>query len=172
MEQVATASGTSKSQLYRNFPSKEALVHAVIELRAEDLIALHTEILKNVRSIRGLERWRDVLVGRVESVHGAYGCSIGAIATEIAEDDAAARVLLQGYFKDWEGLLTAALAAMVHDGELSERADPESLAQQIMVAVQGGYVLSQVERSAEPMRRGLDMAIDYVRRFRAEPPGD
>jgi TetR/AcrR family transcriptional regulator, transcriptional repressor for nem operon len=174
MEQVAAASGTSKSQLYHHFPDKHALVQAVIELRGHTLLELHSEILANVRSIRGLERWRDVVVGRVASVHGAYGCQLGTIATEIVEDDEQARASLQRYFRSWERLLSAALDAMVNNGELNGRADPDALAQQIMVALQGGYLLSQVERSEEPMRRGLDMALDQVRSFRAPhvPPTD
>jgi TetR/AcrR family transcriptional regulator, transcriptional repressor for nem operon len=174
MEQVAAASGTSKSQLYHHFPDKHALVQAVIELRGQTLLELHSELLANVRSIRGLERWRDVVVGRVASVHGAYGCQLGTIATEIVEDDEQARASLQGYFRSWERLLSAALEAMVNNGELTRRADPDALAQQIMVALQGGYLLSQVERSEEPMRRGLDMALDHVRNFGAPhvPPTD
>jgi TetR/AcrR family transcriptional repressor of nem operon len=172
MEQVATASGVSKSQLYHHFPTKTSLVHAVIDLRAEDLLALHTEVLANVRSVRGLERWRDIVIGRLATVHGAFGCQLGTIATEIIEDDDVARASLQGYFHDWEDLLAAALSAMVEDGELTNRADPRALAQQIMVALQGGYLLSQVERSEEPMRRGLDMAIDHVRTFQSSLPTD
>jgi TetR/AcrR family transcriptional regulator, transcriptional repressor for nem operon len=174
MEQIAAASGTSKSQLYHHFPDKHALVQAVIELRGQTVLELHTEILANVRSIRGLERWRDVVVGRVASVHGAYGCQLGTIATEIVEDDEQARVSLQGYFRSWEQLISAALDAMVKSGELDRHADPDALAQQVMVALQGGYLLSQLQRSEEPMRRGLDMALDHVRSFRVPrvPPTD
>lgn len=169
MEQVAAASGASKSQLYHHFPDKHALVQAVIELRAQTVLDLHSEILDNVRSIRALERWRDVVVARLAAVHGAYGCPIGSLATEIVEYDDEARAALDGYFQSWERLLATALEAMVKAGELTSRADSGALAQQIMVALQGGYLLSQVERSEEPMRRGLDMALAHVRSFQSEP---
>lgn len=169
MEQVAAASGASKSQLYHHFPSKHSLIQAVIELRAETVLDQHGEVLVNVRSLRGLERWADVTVARLAAVHGAYGCQIGSIATEIVEYDEEARVALEDYFRSWERLLTAALQAMVTAGELTSDADPAALAQQIMVALQGGYLLSQVQRSEQPMRRGLDMALDHVRSLVAEP---
>jgi TetR/AcrR family transcriptional repressor of nem operon len=166
MEQVASASATSKSQLYHHFPKKDALVHAVVDFRGHVVLDLHSEVLARARSLRALERWSDLVVGRVASVHGAYGCQLGSIATEIADDDDHARELLQQYFHAWEGLLAGALEAMIERDEISRQADPDMLAQEIMIAMQGGYLLAQVERSETPMRRALDMALDRVRSFR------
>jgi AcrR family transcriptional regulator len=170
MEAVASVSGTSKSQLYHHFGDKDALVRAVIDLRGHTVLDLHTELLGRVRSIRGLERWRDVVVGRLTAVHGAYGCMLGSIATEIAEDNEPARDVLHRYFRAWEGLLATALEAMVQRGQLTRRAEPDALAQQLMAALQGGYLLAQVEHSDAPMRRALDMAIDRVRTFQPHSP--
>jgi TetR/AcrR family transcriptional repressor of nem operon len=166
MEQVASASATSKSQLYHHFPKKDALVHAVVDFRGHVVLDLHSEVLARARSLRALERWSDLVVGRVATVHGAYGCQLGSIATEIADDDDHARELLQQYFHAWEGLLAGALEAMIERDEISRQADPDVLAQEIMIAMQGGYLLAQVERSETPMRRALDMALDRVRSFR------
>jgi TetR/AcrR family transcriptional repressor of nem operon len=58
------------------------------------------------------------------------------------------------------------LEAMIERDEISRQADPDVLAQEIMIAMQGGYLLAQVERSETPMRRALDMALDRVRSFR------
>jgi AcrR family transcriptional regulator len=38
LDDVRVASGTSKSQLYRHFADKEALVHAVIDYQAEQVL--------------------------------------------------------------------------------------------------------------------------------------
>ena len=38
LDDVRAATGTSKSQLYRHFPDKDALVHAVIALRGHQII--------------------------------------------------------------------------------------------------------------------------------------
>jgi TetR/AcrR family transcriptional regulator, transcriptional repressor for nem operon len=166
MEQVASASATSKSQLYHHFPRKDALVLAVVDFRGHVVLDLHSDVLERVRSLRALERWSDLVVGWVATVHGAFGCQLGSIATEIADDDEHVRALLQQYFHAWEGLLDSALEAIVERGEISRSADPEKLAQEIMIAMQGGYLLAQVERSEAPMRRALDMGLDRVRSFR------
>ena len=49
LDDVRAATGTSKSQLYRHFPDKDALVHAVIALRGQQVIAS-----ERTRCIRGV----------------------------------------------------------------------------------------------------------------------
>jgi TetR/AcrR family transcriptional regulator, transcriptional repressor for nem operon len=169
MEDAAAASGASKSQLYYHFADKDELVQAVIDLRGQELLELHGELLVRAHSIRGLERWRDVVVGRVAAVHGAHGCALGSIATEIAEDNDRARATLVRYFSAWERQIASALQSMIDQRQLAGDADAQVLAQQVMAALQGGYLLSQVERSEEPMRRALEMALDQIRR--AVPAG-
>jgi AcrR family transcriptional regulator len=168
MEQIAAASAVSKSQLYHHFADKNALVHAVVDFRGHAVLDLHTEVLEGVRSIRGLERWSELVVQRVAAVHGAYGCRLGAIASEITETDEQARLLLNDYFRAWEGLLASAVQSIIERGEIADTADPDQLAQEIMIALQGGYLLAQVERSETPMRRALDLALDRVRTYRAD----
>jgi TetR/AcrR family transcriptional repressor of nem operon len=167
MEDVVAASGTSKSQLYHHFADKDALVQAVIMLRGDSVLEFHREALSRCRSVRGLERWRDVVVGRVSAVHGAFGCQLGSLAAEIVDENPEARAVIAAYFKTWTRLFEDCLTNMKESGELTEEADARHLAGQIMAALQGGYLLSQVEHSSEPMRFSLDMAIDQVRRFQS-----
>ena len=84
---VRIASGTSKSQLYQHFASKAALVGEVIEVRAEKVLAQQRRRLEKVDSIRGLELWRDELVERNAIRDGAFGCPLGSMANEIADQD-------------------------------------------------------------------------------------
>jgi TetR/AcrR family transcriptional repressor of nem operon len=38
LDDIRTATGTSKSQLYRHFPDKDALIHAVISVRGQQVL--------------------------------------------------------------------------------------------------------------------------------------
>src|SRR5215471_1751447 len=62
LDDVRAATGTSKSQLYRHFPDKEALVHAVIALRGQQVIDRETQRLGRLSSYNGLLRWRTALI--------------------------------------------------------------------------------------------------------------
>src|SRR6185437_14814249 len=54
LDDVRAATGTSKSQLYRHFPDKATLVHAVIALRGQQVIERETQRLGRFNSFSGL----------------------------------------------------------------------------------------------------------------------
>lgn len=62
LDDVVLASKVSKSQLYRHFEDKPALVRAVIEFVGEKKIDVERERLGNVRTFAGLRRWKDAIV--------------------------------------------------------------------------------------------------------------
>jgi AcrR family transcriptional regulator len=167
LDEVRAASGTSKSQLYHHFPDKDALVHAVIAMQARLLLDRQQQQLQRLNSLRGLQRWRDAILRRNELRNGAYGCELGSLASELADQDEDARGALAAHFTTWEGLLAAGLERMRHNGTLRPEADPMKLATGIMAALQGGYLLAQTAQDAAPMAVALDMALDHVRSYAA-----
>lgn len=177
LDDVRAAAGASKSQLYRHFPDKEALIQAVIALRGEQVLERETGLLASLRSFSGLIRWRDALV-EVNSLRGgAYGCALGSMANELADSDDDARASLAELFRAWEELLAAGLRRMRADGALGPDADPDRLAVGLMAALQGGYLLASTARDVRPMEIALDLALDHVRSYLTEPsdlaePGD
>lgn len=165
LDDVRAASSTSKSQLYHHFPDKDALVHEVIALQADDILTRQEEQLRRLNSIRGLERWRDAIVQRNALRNGAYGCPLGSLASELADQDEQARSALAQHFDTWERLLADGLARMREAGKLRPDANPEKLATGLMAALQGGYLLAQTSQDSTPMRIALDMGIDQVRTY-------
>jgi TetR/AcrR family transcriptional repressor of nem operon len=99
---------------------------------------------------------------------GAYGCPLGSLASELADQDDDQRLALASHFRDWQALLTDGLERMRASGVLRPDADPNRLATGLMAALQGGYLLAQVARDLTPMRVALDMAIDSVRAYATE----
>jgi TetR/AcrR family transcriptional regulator, transcriptional repressor for nem operon len=162
MDQVVEASGTSKSQLYHYFDDKDALVTAVIKMQAARVMERQEPHLEQLSSLQGLRRWRDAVVRFVEERHGAHGCEIGSLASELADRSEPARILINATFRSWESYLAAGLRRMQDRGELDVEADVAELATGIMAAYQGGYLLSQAGRSAQPMALALDLAIRNV----------
>jgi TetR/AcrR family transcriptional repressor of nem operon len=169
LDDVRIASGTSKSQLYSHFVDKESLVQEVISLQAHEVLERQRQRLERLDSIRGLELWRDDVVRRNALRNGAYGCEIGSLASELADQDEAARISLNDHFNTWQGLLTAGLTRMIDNGVLRSDTDPELLATGVMAALQGGYLLAQTARDVAPMQIALDMAVAHVKSFATAP---
>ena len=167
LDEVREQSGTSKSQLYRHFPDKDALVQAVIGLRAAQIMAREEERLQELDSFRGLELWRDALVRSNELQNGAYGCALGSMANELSDSNDEARVLLNETLHQWERLLVDGFERMRTSGVLRDDVDPQRLAVGMMAALQGGYLLAQAAHDTTPMAIALDMAIEHVKSFAA-----
>jgi AcrR family transcriptional regulator len=165
LDDVRAASGTSKSQLYRHYPDKDALVRDVVALQAVELLERQHQLLRRLNSLRGLERWRDAVIEQNALRNGAHGCPLGSLAGELADQDELAREAIARYFGTWEGLLEAGLVRMKDSGVLRADADTGELATGLMAALQGGYLLAQTARDVKPMRIALDMAIGHVKAY-------
>jgi len=163
LDDVIAAGAVSKSQLYRHFTDKPALVRAVIELVGERTIAGERSRLANVRSLSELRDWRDAMVANSALQDGRYGCSLGSLANEVADHDDVARQTLDRLFAAWQELFEGVIARLRDEHVIDTRdADTDQLATGFVAAVQGGYLLAQTSRNATPMASAIDMAIDHL----------
>jgi AcrR family transcriptional regulator len=162
LDDVLAASGVSKSQLYHHFAGKEALVRAVIEHVGEFVIKREGDALGRVSTIPGLRRWRDALVQANALRHGAYGCALGSLASEVSDHDDVARQALSQLFIEWQGLLAGVLRRLQDGGRLPPEASIDQLAIGLMGALQGGYLLAQTARDVAPMATSIDMALAHI----------
>ena len=128
LDEIRAASGTSKSQLYQHFPDKDTLVRAVIALRGQEVLEFHRQHLDQLDSLRGLQRWRDMMVQRTTAIHGAYGCAPRLTGQRAGDQDEDARNALEGLFELWEELFAAGFERMRSNSTLREDADPAALA--------------------------------------------
>jgi AcrR family transcriptional regulator len=168
LDDVRAATGTSKSQLYRHFPDKDALVHAVIALRGQQVMERETQRLGRLNSFSGLVRWRNALIQANALQNGAYGCALGSMASELADQDEQARTSLADLFKTWEELMAGGLQRMQAKGTLKRDADPGQLAVGLMAALQGGYLLANTAHDVRPMEVALDMALEHLQCYLTE----
>ncbi|NEN07789.1 TetR/AcrR family transcriptional regulator [Diaminobutyricibacter tongyongensis] len=163
LDDVVLASNVSKSQLYRHFEDKSALVRAVIEYVGDRKIAGERDRLEKVRTFAGLQRWRDAIIENNALHEGRYGCSLGSLANEVSDQDAIARLKLQDLFTAWQQLFEGVLRRFQQEGLIPQDADIMQLATGFVAAVQGGYLLAQTARDVTLMASSIDMAISYLR---------
>ncbi|HEY4017462.1 MAG TPA: TetR family transcriptional regulator C-terminal domain-containing protein [Pseudonocardiaceae bacterium] len=163
---VQAAANVSASQLYHYFADKDALVYAVVTLQADGVLAAQARSLAGLDSFAALEAWRDELVELQRRRGSGAGCPIGTLAGELSETDERARSELAESFARWEELLRRGITAMRDRGELRADVDPDQLALALLVAVQGGLLLSQTRRDSAPLTVAVDMAIAHLRTLR------
>jgi TetR/AcrR family transcriptional regulator, transcriptional repressor for nem operon len=165
VEDVQLRAGVSASQLYHYFTGKDDLIRAVIAHQTDAILAAQRPVLDELDSFDALERWRDLLVDLQDKRHCVGGCPIGSIAAELADLDPDARADLVNSFERWEAPIRAGLARMRERGALRPDTDTDALALALLVALQGGLLLTQTRRSTAPLRAGLDAVLAQIRTY-------
>lgn len=163
-EQIRSAAGVSGSQLNHYFPTREALVDAVLDKRFADAIDPSlfpgSGIPHSLATLRG---WADVYVQRYDTLSG--GCRVGSLAGETLKSSMDLRAQIDGGYERWRAALRDGLLAMKCSGELKDSADADYLSLVLLSALQGGLLLSQVSGSTTGLRAALDGAIEVVTNY-------
>lgn len=169
---VQQTAGVSASQIYHYFGDKRGLVRAVIDHQIEASLDGQRPILDHLDSFDALHAWCDAAVAGQERRQYEGGCEIGSLASELVETDAAARADLVEAFERWERPIRDGLARMRARGDLSADADVHDLATVMLTAIQGGLLLTQIRRSAHPLKIATDAAVAHIETFATRPPAD
>jgi TetR/AcrR family transcriptional regulator, transcriptional repressor for nem operon len=162
LEEIRAAAGVSGSQVYHYFEDKQALVRAVIGYQTDAVLDTQGAHLDQLDTMPGLRAWRDLLVGHQRQLQCRGGCPIGALGAEVAETDDAARVAVSRGLRRWEGRIRDGLRAMHARGDLPAGINPDDLALATLAALQGGLLLTQIQRDTKPLEVALDAMLDRI----------
>ncbi|MER6267975.1 TetR/AcrR family transcriptional regulator [Streptomyces sp900105755] len=166
-EQIREAAGVSGSQLTRHFPTKEALVRAVLAWQADYIVARHqAPELGELDSFAALHQWADSYIASQDMLRG--GCTFGSLAAEVVKAEPSHRDAVADGFERWQALFRRGLSKMRERGELRPEADPAALAHLLTAAFQGGALLDQAAADSTPLRDALYGALAYVESFAVE----
>jgi TetR/AcrR family transcriptional regulator, transcriptional repressor for nem operon len=165
LEDVRSSARVSGSQLAHYFDDKRDLTRQVIAARLDDVRDFHTQpALGALDSVDALQAWANACVADAE-VYRRGGCIYGSLAGELLEADDQIHDDLAAGYDEWIELFRAGLTTMRQRGELREEADPRHLAVALVIAHQGGTMLTYATGSTEPLRVAVNAAVDYVRSF-------
>ena len=164
-EDIQAAAGVSPSQVYHYFGDKRSLTRAVIEHQTNAILGFQEPLLARLDSLDALRRWAAVIV-EIQRANGFRGgCPLGSLASELAENDSAAREHIAVGYRRWQDAIRGGLAAMRDRGELVENADVNTLATTLLTTLQGGLLLSKTLRDGGPLEQALNTVIDHIATF-------
>jgi AcrR family transcriptional regulator len=152
IDTVLAESGVAKASLYRAFPSKDALVAAVITERDRTFwIRWDTLAAQYAGDPRGLLRALLVgMAGRINSP-GFRGCPFLNVSTEFADDAHPGRVVARANKDEMRSRLAKICACI-------GTADPDRIAGQLVILINGAYATGQVAPDADLSRNLTDAA--------------
>jgi AcrR family transcriptional regulator len=166
VDDVRISAGVSGSQMSHYFRDKRELTREVIASRRGHVRGFHTDPkFRSFERIRDLQAWADACVADIDTVYRVGGCVYGSLAGELIDSDEQIRADLAAGYDEWIGLFVSGLTAMHERGDLAEDASPRHLAACLVIAHQGGAMLTHVTGDPEPLRVNVNAAVDYVRSF-------
>ncbi len=170
IDQVRREAGVGGSQMSHYFRDKQELTRHVVAARRNDVHAFHTQPrLDALESLDALQAWADACVADIDTVYRVGGCVYGSLAGELIDADDALHEDLSAGYDEWIHMFQTGLTAMRNRGDLRTEADPRHLAVSLVVAHQGGAMLTHATGDGEPLRVAVNAAVDYVRSFAAPP---
>jgi AcrR family transcriptional regulator len=114
MNQIAQRAGVGPGTLYRNYPTREALVLAVYQHEVDQLIDSVPELLADLPPLEALRRWTTDLVSAMRKKHG-LGDALSPSAHQSITEHTYGPVI---------GAITQLFDAGRHDGTIRADADP------------------------------------------------
>lgn len=159
MAELLAHAQVNSGSFYHFFDSKEALLRAVLE---QYISMLHPMVVDPAFATtpKPLERIFAILAGyreRIVITNCTFGCPIGRLALEIDPENAPAHALIARNFQGWIGAVRECLVEMKQS--MPRSTDLDALATFVLVAMEGGVMLSRSYRSVEP----FDLAITQLR---------
>jgi TetR/AcrR family transcriptional regulator, transcriptional repressor for nem operon len=118
-------------------------------------------MLAALDSLEGLRAWRDFLVKHQEELECLGGCPIGSLGSELPRPTTRPRAKVAAGLARLEHGIRSGLRAMHARGQLGT-VDPDELALATLAALQGGLLLTQIQRSTKPLRSALDAMLALI----------
>jgi AcrR family transcriptional regulator len=170
LQDVRGELAVSGSQLSHYFADKRDLTRNVIASRTGDVVEFHTQPkLGHLNSLTALRTWVRECVAEIDTVYLRGGCVYGSLAGELMEADEAILDDLAAGYERWLQLFRDGLTTMRDRGELTNDADPRHLAAVLVIAHQGGAMLTYATGDPEPFEAVVSAAVDYVASFQPPP---
>lgn len=168
VDEICRAAGMSKGSFYHFFESKQACALAMLDQHMAEAQAVFERSL----DVAGLDPVAAALayVEQFERLSGELlgdGCLIGSFALELAETHPELRERVSGIFHGMTADFARVLAPLAGKGPAGPTA--EELAEQMLLVIEGGVVLSKAHREGRFVAQGLRLFRQYLETLRPAP---
>jgi len=168
LKELVRESRAPWGSLYHYFPQgKDQLIAESLRRTGERYAELMTRALAGADSpSAGVVRYFTAAADNLVASGFAEGCPIGTVALESASSNEQIRQVCADVFQTWRHAVADGLAA----SEIPEERAAD-LADQFLVGLEGGLVLSRARHDAAPLRRAGEIVAAAIDAEHARRPG-
>jgi AcrR family transcriptional regulator len=158
LDDVMTATATSKSQLFHYFPNgRHDLLLAVARYEADRVLAVQEPYLSDLTSARKWQAWRQAVIAHYRELGDR--CPLSALTAQLGKTSPQARAIVTELYDRWEACLLAGVEAMARQDALPPGISATETARSILAAIQGSVVMLQATGRIVYLESALDLAM-------------
>ena len=152
MSDLVEATGLQKGCLYFHFTGKDDVLAAVLEQSKADFFALVDGALHGKTPGGQLENFLKGVLEFQKSMGFSGGCIFGNIASEMGGKNKHVATFVKGLFDEWIEKIRVVIKAAQKTGEVTPDISADVLARHIIMALEGGIMLSRLEKNEKPLK--------------------
>jgi TetR/AcrR family transcriptional repressor of nem operon len=163
MTELMAATGLQKGGIYRHFASKEELAAEAFEYTCDATWSMRMQHVD--RNAPGLDQLKQFIANFVEvrsPVSG--GCPLMNSAADTDDGNPLLRERVQKVLRKWSARLQEMVTAAVKSGQAKPSTDPKTVATIVIASLEGGVMISRLERNYESLRRIHEHLVRYIDR--------
>jgi AcrR family transcriptional regulator len=165
VDQVLEASQTGKSQFYHYFKNKDGLIHAVLT-HFYERIKTGKVPFSRIDTWSDLKKWFESFIQYQKRIDFTRSCPVGTIGADLSSDDELLRQDIRLIFESMKSSLADFFSRMKARGELDRKTDPDALAEFCFTLMQGGLLVSKIERRSRTFESATRQALLYINSLR------
>jgi len=166
IDQILERSRTGKSQFSHYFKTKEGLVHAAVTYLREVIRDGEAQTGYDVKTWKDMDHWFQTYIDFQKSVDFTRSCPIGTIGNDILDDQSALRKDVVDFLTWSRGRLTQFFRERQEAGELPAKIQPLALADFCISIMQGGMLLTKINRNSDMFENAATHARAYLKSIR------
>jgi TetR/AcrR family transcriptional regulator, transcriptional repressor for nem operon len=166
VDQILARSGTGKGQFTHYFKNKEGLVQAAIQFLDEVIRNEQAPTGYHVRTWREFDDWFQRYIDFQKATQYERSCPLTTIGNDLSNEQEQPRRDIRNFLQWSRGQLARFFAERRAAGELVAAADPDQLADLCLSVMQGGMLLTKVNRESDIFENAATQVRAYVRSLR------
>lgn len=159
---IVKEAGVAKGSIFFHFSDKQALVaEALKQYKRNFFIFLEQSLTGNTPGEQLINFLENVIKAH-EKRNYAGGCIFGNTALEMADKNEIFTEIVSDVFRNWVKQLERVIEEAVKTGEIRSDINPDVLALTIVSAMEGGIMLSRLEKSGEPLEKTIRALVEVL----------
>ena len=150
------AAGITKGNLYFHFSDKEAIGLEVLRREQQSFYYFLDQAFSEKSAAAGLGNFFYKALEKQRHQGFVGGCLFGNTALESSDTAPLFAALVQEVFTEWIRIFTQKIASAQTARQIRTDLPADELAELVVVTIEGGIMLSRLQKSADPLKRSLE----------------